>query len=677
MLPTPPRARKTIVMQKLLLMLAFVALSCHRASFVFCSSSPPLSKPSSKPSSARSTTQDDFDFVVVGAGSAGSIVSGRLAAAGYSVKLIEAGRRTQASLGGCATKAARKLSRCPYVPIIEDTRTGDEELLSVFDVPLGWLEIVTRPELVKAFEWNITGAFPNTSVPSVARAVGGCGIHNAMIYMRGTEMDFAPGSVWADHGWDWETVLKYYLRSENNTDFRNSPFHSTDGPVQISRVALQDRANASNIFERVAIESGKAIYNDDFNGDRRLGVGPYQFLIRNGVRDSTAAAFLGHSSSSAPTLDVESEALASRIVFRDNTIAESLPATALGVLYTDVNGRERYARASKEVIVSAGALGTPAVLMRSGIGNHEELLLSGVQRLVGDDLPAVGRSLMDGVFLIVQYLLKEDDDADQWERCSPFQNDTFRSEFCRRASELYKSNGEARHGAYSTPGLSTGMFLQSPYNPGPDIQVTFHPWDKFRRNWTRLGRAGQMLRETSLDKTKSRGSRIVTLEISNNLARSKGSVKLDRRGGSRAEVPTVVDTPYLKDDFDSKPLIWALAELRQMLNLHMHGEELLPGPSILSDKDIVHYIKCGAPEFRPPGIDCDTQYMGVTHFGGTAKLGDVVDSDLRVIGTERLRVADASIMPTLPSGNTHATTMMIGEKAAEMILNDWSEEHPT
>ena len=162
---------------------------------------------------------------------------------------------------------------------------------------------------------------------------------------------------------------------------------------------------------------------------------------------------------------------------------------------------------------------------------------------------------------------------------------------------------------------------------------------------------------------------MVTLEISNNHARSRGSVRLGQGGARDAAVPTVVDTPYMKDDYDAKALIWALHQVRQIMGQdEMRAAELLPGPSVVSDADVANYIKCGAPEFRPRGVPCDTSSMGVTHFGGTARLGSVVDDRLQVSGTRGLRVADASIMPTLPSGNTHATTMMIGEKAADMIL---------
>ena len=123
----------------------------------------------------------------------------------------------------------------------------------------------------------------------------------------------------------------------------------------------------------------------------------------------------------------------------------------------------------------------------------------------------------------------------------------------------------------------------------------------------------------------------------------------------------------MKDDSDANPLIWGLGEVRKIM-ARLNATELLPGSALQTDEEIIDYIKCGNESFRPAGSSCDPAPQVVIHLGGTCKLGKVLDSRLRVLGTQGLRVADASVMPSLPSGNTHATTMMIAEKAADMLL---------
>ena len=546
-------------------------------------------------------------------------------------------------------------THCPYV-------AGTN--VSIFDVPLGWLEIVTQPFFIDRFEWKLQQSNTNTSLPRVARAVGGCGIHNAMIYMRGTKEDFQNGTVWAQHGWSWSTVFPFYKRSENNTDWINNTWHSNNGPVQISKIPTKDRAGASLLFQQAALDAG-IVFNEDFNGKERLGVGPYQFLIRRGVRDSTASAYLGPLlATQHPLLDLQSETLVSRVLFGGETTtpANTTKRRATGVEYTDAAGHIRTVNATHAVILSAGAIGTPPLLQRSGIGNRTLLDLMGVRDVLVDN-PAVGQGLLDGVFIKAQFALPEVmSEHDVWDRCSPLDS-TIKTTFCQVAALAYS---QRQDGAYSMPGLSTGLFLQSPYvdrsvvNQSADVQVTFHPWDLFQRNWSHHSYPFPAPTPTQ---------RIVTFEISNNHAKSQGSVQM---GSTDPEVPNIIDSPYLKNRSDANALVWGLRQIRTIM-AHLNATEVLPGAVFTTDQEIVDYAMCGVPWFRPKGVkSCDTSNLVVTHLGGTARIGKVVDGSLRVFGVDALRIADASIMPSLPSGNTHATAMMIGERMSEMLWEEYN-----
>jgi len=224
-----------------------------------------------------------FDYIVVGGGSTGAVVAGRLGEAGYSVLVLEAGGSTQISLGGDAEPVAGKWT--------------------IFDVPLGWVQVLSDHRWSKEFQWVV----PADPPPAIARGLGGCGIHNAMLYMRGRPADFAEWGA----GWSWDDVqrqaaaaprpsprcplaarsapqvLPFYKRSEDNEQFGSSPLHGSGGPVRVTTVASDELSD----FFLDAFSTAGLPHVEDFNGPDRLGFGRYQFMIRDGLRDSAAAAF--------------------------------------------------------------------------------------------------------------------------------------------------------------------------------------------------------------------------------------------------------------------------------------------------------------------------------------------------------------------------------------------------
>jgi len=607
--------------------------------------------------SGASVADLSADFVIVGSGSAGSVTAGRLAAAGHSVIVLEAGPPTQSDLGGCAVPG-----NCPFM------RGGDRNL-TVFDVPLEWLEILLEPQYAKTYEWSFE-SHREGCLPSQARGVGGCGIHNAMIYIRGTPRDFTNDGPWGSMGWTWDRVLDAYKRTENNTDFgssANDTYHSNAGPVQISSVHSDAYARTSGYWMD-ACTAVTNMSNGDFNGGVRNGCGHYQFLIRDGVRDSSAVSFLppNQRAGGSGKITVRPYSHATRILFEHNS---SGYPQAVGVEFLDLTRPTAAAahkpktmrvHANKEVVVSSGAANTPRLLLHSGIGDAASLNAAGID--VVSNLPAVGTGLMDGVYVIMQFAIPSSAHTPAWEHCVP--TSSAQTPFCETAKALYAAN---RSGVYASPGLSSGAFLHSPYSipapsGDPDVQVTMHPWDKYQRNWTAAQRA--LMGENAT---------ILSFETSYNTAKSRGSVGLNSARPNDPLAPPLFNGPYLLEEDDILPLLWAIRMVRNITRaFSVPTVELVPG-AVDSDDELRQYIRCGLPEFRPAGVECDAAPLVVNHLAGTARMAPathgVVDGQLRVHGVQSLRVADASVFPSLPSGNSHASCMMVGERAAEFLLN--------
>ena len=572
--------------------------------------------------SAPLEPEQEVDYIVVGGGSTGSVVAGRLGRAGYSVLVLEAGGPTQHALGGTQTVAGE---------------------WTIFDVPLSWVQVLSDHRWSKQFQWNV----PADPAPAIARGLGGCGIHNAMLYMRGRPEDF---DAWGP-GWSWPEVLPFYRRSEANRQHKASELHSTDGPVVVASVSSD---NISRAFVESSVAAGHS-RNDDFNGNSRLGAGFYQFMIRDGVRESPAKAFLG-SQARPPSVIVRTHCLVSRVLFDSS-------GRATGVEYVQGNNPTNNARrvvatARREVVLSAGAINTPKLLLLSGIGDRAALKRLGIG--VVHHNPAVGRGLADGVYAIMQWASAGGDFVrcrlDSWGR-------TQSDGYCRDQLERYGAGDPTS--VFASPGMSAGAFLRSPYARGnePDIQLTIHPWDKYGRTWA------------------SKYNSIASLEIANNHPNSRGRIAL--KTSRYADAP-LFDGPYLKDANDSRALIWAVREIRRIASTppldNLFLDELVPGSHAETDEQLFDAIACGPRQFRQLGRPaCDRSELPVNHLAGTCRLGratdrrSCVDLELRVLGVRGLRVADASVMPRPPSGNTHATCMMIGERAADFLLRDARE----
>ena len=526
-----------------------------------------------------------YDYIVVGAGSAGCVLANRLSAEG-SVLLLEAGGPDE----------KREIS----VP----AAFGE-----LFETDVDW-EYYTEPQPEmddRELYW------PR------GKTLGGSSAINAMIYIRGHAHDY---DTWADlgnEGWGYEDVLPYFRRSEGfagdgapgSSGVPNEEYHGTDGPLSVV-----DAADPRSITERF-VEAGQNVgldRNDDFNGARQAGVGYYHLTQKGGKRHSAADAFL------KPVLDrgslsAETGAHVTEITFDGGR--------ATGVVY-EQDGQRFRASADAEVVLSAGAVDSPHLLMCSGVGPADHLADHDIE--VVADRPGVGRNLQDHLFGFVVYESTADDtldDADSiWNLLKYL---------------LFKS------GPLTSNVAEAGGFWRSdPDLPAPDVQFHFAP--------------GYFMRHGFDNPATGRGLSVGATQLR---PESRGRIEL--ASADPFDDP-VIDPQYLTAEQDRETLVAGVRKAREILQSEpfdpIRGAEVWPGEDAQSDAEILDHIR-------------ETSHT-VYHPVGTCKMGDddmaVVDDDLRVHGVENLRVADASVMPTLTGGNTNAPTYMIAEKAADLIL---------
>ena len=522
-----------------------------------------------------------FDYVIVGAGSAGCVLANRLSAdRTVKVLLLEAGGRDDSFLIRMPAGIARLI-------------TPD----------VNWLyETAPQPHLKgRRLFW------PR------GKTLGGSSSINAMVYIRGQRQDYDLWRRLGNPGWGYDDVLRYFRRSEHN-ETRAGDLHGAGGPLNVCECRYTNPLTRE--FVAAAAAAGLPL-NPDFNGREQDGAGFYQVTQKRGLRCSAAAAYL-HPVMHRPNLTVVTGALVQRVLIQGQR--------ATGVTYAR-NGRTSEVRAEREVLISAGAINSPQLLLLSGIGPAGEIRPFGIP--VQHDLPGVGKNLQDHLDINVIHACTAPITLDGYAR-------GFGALKAALRFALFKNGPGASNVA------EAGAFLRStPQSATPDVQLHFIPAyvvDHGRRRMPGYG---------------------LTLHVCNLRPRSRGEIRL--ASADPAAAPRI-DPRYLADPADLAPLlagmrrardIYAQAPLRGYL-----GAEVFPGKDRQSDSDLGQFVREAA----------ETEYHPV----GTCKMGDdehaVVDHALRVRGIERLRVVDASIMPTLVSGNTNAPTVMIAEKAADMIL---------
>ena len=528
---------------------------------------------------------ETFDYVIIGAGTAGCVLASRLSEDGRCrVCVIEA--------GGPASH--------PFIHI--PAAVG----AAIATPSLNWRFLTTPQPQLKGRRIPIPRG----------RVVGGSGSINGMVYHRGFPTDFDDWSRAGNAGWSHREVLPYFLRSESNSWYPGSPWHRVGGPVEVAYVRHPNPLNRAFLDGMASL--GQFRHCDDFNGPNPEGYGFRQGTIRHGRRASTAAAYL-KPASGRTNLRILTHALVSKVII------ESGRAAAVEVA---IEGTTRRIEARREVVVSAGSIQSPQVLMLSGIGAGEELRKHGIE--VKHHLPGVGANLHDHLAVGVLMATRNTQSYGISLRTLPrgawnlLQYALYRGG--PLASNVFESNAFIR----SCDGLDR-----------PDLQLVFQP---ARRN------------QGTFPFPLGHGFAINTVNL---YPKSRGRIRL---ASAKPHDHPLIDPNLLGDEADLAPLVRGLVLSRRVLAspsfARYRAVEVAPGPEARGEAQLREYVRRAASTVHHPVSTCR---MGPD--------GDsVVDSQLRVRGVDGLRVVDASAFPGVIGGNTNATVVMMAEKAADLML---------
>lgn len=521
-----------------------------------------------------------------------------------------------AGSAGCVL--ANRLSADPsiHVTLLE---AGDWDSSPFIHMPAGYFRLMQTGEL----DWGFhTVPQPNVNnrkmfIPR-AKSIGGCTTVNGMIYVRGDRTDYDNWAAQGNEGWDWETCLHYFKKAESWRDGA-SEIHGDSGPLKTSRYGIHNPA--AKAFIEAGLQAGYR-YNDDMNSGTQEGFGPCDSTLEDGIRSSVSRSYITPIKKRR-NLTVITKATATRLLFNGTRV--------VGVEYSQ-KGQLKKLMASKEVIISSGAFHSPHLLQLSGIGDPEHLHRIGIE--VQHQLPGVGQNLQDHLGCGLKQRLTKP--YSMLSHLKPVNTAKAVAQYM-----LNKSGPCSYHGVEALAFVKTNPELHA-----PDIQ--------FHLNMVMYEDHGrEIIWEEGI---------MPYFNISR--PKSRGSVMA---GSNNPKDLPIIDPRFFSEPDDLRIMREGIKISREIIAQKafddFRGEEYGPGRDVISNNDIDNYIR--------------EKTNSVYHPVGTCKMGNdemaVVDSQLRVRGLDGVRVVDASVMPNLTSGNTNLPTIMIAERASDLILSSYKQ----
>ena len=531
-------------------------------------------------------TMDEFDYIIIGAGSAGCVLTNRLIKSGkYKVLLLEAGGK----------------DNYPWIHI-----------------PVGYYKTMHNPKTDWCFKTEPDETMENVSIPYPrGKTLGGSSSINGLLYIRGQERDYDIWRQLGNKGWSWREVLPYFIKAEDQ-ERGQSEYHGQGGPLSVSDQRI--KLDILDVFQNAASEVGIPKV-DDFNKGDNFGCGYFQVTERNGLRCSAAVGYLNPVKNNK-NLKIETKCHVQKINFENNK--------AVSVIYFKDN-KQITVKANKEILLSAGSIGSPQILQTSGIGDVDKLKSLGIE--VTKDLKGVGKNLQDHLM--------------------------FRPVFKVRNIKTLNKKINSVFGKLLI-GLEYVFLRRGPMTMGASQLCGFAKSDETRET-PNLQFHIQPISTDKLGGANLHDFDAFTPTVANIRPTSRGEINIissDSRDNPKIKMN------YLSTDEDRKVAADGIKLIRKIVMetkefKKYEPEEYRPGAHIQEGEEIVKA--------------CSHYAQTIFHPVGTCKMGDdneaVVSDQLKVHGIQNLRVIDASIMPNITSGNTNAPTIMIAEKGADMILN--------